>query len=142
MVLIESEPPTAAWAEHMLDAFRELEVFVGDPERMAEQPEIYQRMEATARTLNGTTTAGADVVAPAGLMTADEVAAVDVPMLFVVGGRSKLHAHLSTVLPMLSRCAVEVIADRDHMLLVQAPQQVSAAMVPWLGSFVGTAVVS
>ncbi len=37
---------------------------------------------------------------------------------------------------------VEVIPDHDHMLLVQAPQQVCAAILPWLGSFVGTAAVS
>jgi pimeloyl-ACP methyl ester carboxylesterase len=140
LAVIESEPPTAAWAARTVDGLREVALHVGDPARMAVQPELVQKMSATARSLADTTTVTTDIVAPSGLMTADQVAALDVPMLLIVGGRSELHGHLSTVLPMLRRCTVEVIADNDHLLLITAPDQVCAALVPWLAARSAVAV--
>ena len=132
MVVIESEPPTAAWAARTVDGLREVASYLGDPARMETQPELFQKMSASARALADTTTVTTDIVRPECLMSTVDVSTVDVPVLLVVGGASELHGHLSSVLSMLPGATVEVIPDNDHLLLISAPEKVCAAMLPWL----------
>lgn len=132
MVVIESEPPTAEWAARTVAGLSQVASYLDEPARMATQPELFQKMSASARNLAENTTVTTDIVRADGLMSPADVSTVDVPLLMVVGGRSELHGHLSSVLSMLPGATVEVIPDNDHLLLISAPEQVCAAMIPWL----------
>lgn len=128
LVAIESEPPTVPWVGRISRVLRDLTV-----ESPADRhPELTRKLVASGRDLTSSTTLGADIVDPTGLMTAEEIAAVDVPVLLVVGGRSDLHGTLSTLLPTLRRCTVEVVPDQGHLVLVTATERVRAAVLPWL----------
>jgi pimeloyl-ACP methyl ester carboxylesterase len=141
MIVIDSEPPTTAWAEHMLDELRKASAYIYEPEVIAKEPPLFRKMSAQARTMADNTTLGADLVAPASLMTPDEVAAIDVPLLLVVAGAGRLRKRLDTVLPMLPPCAVEVVpGDDDHLILLTSPEKVCATILPWLADRLPAAV--
>ncbi|GAA0911471.1 alpha/beta hydrolase [Virgisporangium ochraceum] len=138
LVVIESEPPTAAWCTRIARVLHDVTRDDGDD--TDRHPELTRKLVASGRILTGTTTIGADVVRPEGLMTADEIRAVDAPVLLVVGGRSDLHGELAHLVPLLRRCTVEVVADQGHLVLVTAPDRVRAAVLPWLADRAAVAV--
>jgi pimeloyl-ACP methyl ester carboxylesterase len=139
LVVIESEPPTTAWAARIARVLHDV-TRDDDPDGTDRHPELTRRLVAAGRALTGTTTLGTDVLHPAGLMTAEEIAAIDVPLLLVVGGRSDLHGVLPHLLPLLARCTVEVIPDQGHLILVTATDRVRAAVLPWLADRLAVAV--
>jgi pimeloyl-ACP methyl ester carboxylesterase len=133
MVVIDSEPPTVAWAQHMLDELQKAAAYIYEPEVIGKEPPLFQKMSAQARKMADNTTLGADLVAPTPLMTAGEVAAIDVPLLLVVAGAGRLRKRLDMVVPMLPPCTVEVIpGDDDHLILLTSPEKVCATILPWL----------
>jgi pimeloyl-ACP methyl ester carboxylesterase len=138
LVVIESEPPTASWATRVGGVLRD--VTRPDAGAGPVHPELTRKLLASGRSLTATTTIGTDITHPAGLLTDDEIAAIDVPLLLVVGGRSDLHRELPRLRRLLPGCVVEVVPDHGHLVLVTAPDAVRAAVLPWLAGRLPVAV--
>jgi pimeloyl-ACP methyl ester carboxylesterase len=132
LVVIESEPPTGPWVTRISRVLRDVALpFDAAADR---HPELTRKLVAAGRDLTATTTLGADIVAPAGLMTSSEISAIVAPVLLVVGGSSDLHGELGSLVPLLRDATVEVVADQGHLVLVTATDRVRAAVLPWLAA--------
>ncbi|WNV86237.1 alpha/beta hydrolase [Umezawaea sp. Da 62-37] len=130
--VIESEPPTAAWARRTADGVAEVRASIADQEYVDAQDDLVRKMAAAAFRLDDTTTAYRDLLSPDGLLDHEDVGSVRVPLLLIIGGESALNSHAEEFLPALPHCRVRVIPGRDHMLLARAPDEVGRILLPWL----------
>ncbi|GLZ40429.1 alpha/beta hydrolase [Actinokineospora sp. NBRC 105648] len=132
VVVVESEPPTEAWAARTVEGLREVETAIVDEEYLAGETEIVRKMAAATRQFEAHTGATAELVDPRWLVDADRIAAIRPPVLLVVGGASDLSTRLDEFVPLLRDCTVAVIPDQEHMLLTYAPREVAEIALPWL----------
>ncbi|MEV0902876.1 alpha/beta hydrolase [Actinoplanes sp. NPDC049802] len=140
LIVIESEPPTVAWADRTADGLRDLSAHLNDPEEVARAelgalvPAMARRLTRKARELAVSTTLVEDVVDRTGLAAVYPPGWLRCPLLLIVGGESRLHARLDGIVGLLPPCDVVVVPGHHHQLLAFAPQQVAAAVLPWLAT--------
>ncbi len=132
LTIIESEPPTEAWARRTADGVRVVRSSIGDEEYVAGQTELVKKMAAAAARLDETTSVYRDLLDPDGLLGPEEIASIRHPMLLIIGGASDLHARTGEFLPLLPHCRVDVMPGQEHMLLTYAADQVGRFLMPWL----------
>jgi pimeloyl-ACP methyl ester carboxylesterase len=132
VVVIESEPPTPAWAQRTAAGMREVDTTMLDEAFMATQPDIVRKMADTVRQFEASTTVAAELFDPRWLLDTDRVRAITTPVRLVVGGDSDLAGRLEEFVPLLPDCTVTVVPGHGHMLFTSASQQVAAIVLPWL----------
>ncbi|CRK56362.1 hydrolase [Alloactinosynnema sp. L-07] len=134
LTVIESEPPTAAWAERTTAGLGKVETALLDRDYLTDQPEVVHKMALAREKMTTTTDAAADLVASEWLLDDEQVRSIKHPVLLVVGGDSDLAARLDAAPPLLTDCRVEVVPGHGHMLLSSAPREVGALVLPWLSN--------
>ncbi|MBW6436839.1 alpha/beta hydrolase [Actinoplanes hulinensis] len=140
LIVIESEPPTVAWADRATDGLRELSAHLSDAEEIARAelgalvPAMARRLTSRARELAVATTLVEDVIDRTGLVDVYPDGWLRCPLLLIVGGDSRLHSRLDSIVGLLPPCDVVVVPGQHHQLLAFAPQEVAAAVLPWLAA--------
>ncbi|GIG63448.1 alpha/beta hydrolase [Longispora fulva] len=149
LIVIESEPPTTAWAQRTAAGMREVEdlmlddaflngqpdlarVLTADKTFAARQPDVIAKMAATVHKLDADTHLMREITAPEGLLDAEQVRAIRHPVLLIVGGESDLSTRTSDFTPLLADCTRIVVPGHGHLLLTSAPREVADLVVPWL----------
>jgi pimeloyl-ACP methyl ester carboxylesterase len=149
LVVIESEPPTAAWAARTAAGMREVtelmrdgtlvtrrpdlaSVLTADETFAARQPEVIDKMAATTQKLATRTDLVHTIVASRWLLDEHQVRAIRQPVLLIVGGESDLSARTGEFVPLLANCTRVVVPGHGHLLLTSAPREVADRVLPWL----------
>lgn len=132
LVVIESEPPTPAWAQRTATDLRKVDTLIFDEAFMATQSEVVRKLAEATRTLNADASTSTEIVDPRWLLDEERIGSLTMPVLLVVGGESDLSARTDEFVPLLPDCAVAVVPEQNHMLLTTAPHQVNEIVLPWL----------
>jgi pimeloyl-ACP methyl ester carboxylesterase len=123
IVTIESAPPTGTWFGRMT---RRLALAAGT---LATLPDS-RRVRAAAALLTETTI-GTELPASV-LPDPSAFAAVDCPVLCLYGGDSAVKELATETERLLPQSKHVVVAGQKHTLLIKAPGQVRAEVLPWL----------
>ncbi|KJY43886.1 hypothetical protein VR41_01225 [Streptomyces sp. NRRL B-1568] len=135
VVLVESEPPTAAWAQKMSRLLAGSAHQLHDERTLPWIEERYGRHEArlvrwATRLLHHTTIARD--IAASRIPPADGWRTLDVPVLAVYGAGSDLAAMAPWLEGLLPRCRTVKVAGHGHSVLVGAPQTVGPLLLDWV----------
>ncbi|MGW7316921.1 alpha/beta fold hydrolase [Streptomyces sp. NPDC054854] len=138
MVVIESEPATAAWAVKL----------AGLLERVRHEMDVNEdaaldwiathhgghtaRLAKSAGRLVRDTTLARDIPASA-VLGDDDIRAIDCPVLAVYGADSDLAAQAPRMRSLLPHCATELLPGHRHSVLVEAPGRVRDLVLDWVG---------
>ncbi|MFI1968586.1 hypothetical protein BLA24_05885 [Streptomyces cinnamoneus] len=137
VVLVESEPPTAAWARKMGGLLAGSAYWLRDARTLPWIEETYGRHEArlarwSCRLLHDTTLA-ADIAASR-IPDADRWRSLDVPVLAVYGADSDLAPQGARLAALLPRCRTVTVPGHGHSVLVGSPGTVAALLLDRLGA--------
>ncbi|GLZ35967.1 alpha/beta hydrolase [Lentzea sp. NBRC 105346] len=133
LTVIESEPPTKAWARRTSAGFGKLDTVLLDEVFVRAQPRVLRRMAQSIMTA-GETSVAVDTVAPEWLISSDEIRKITCPVHLVVGGDSELSRHTEEFVPLLPDVTVNIVPGEEHMVLTSSPREVAALVVPWLAA--------
>ncbi|MGW1072073.1 alpha/beta fold hydrolase [Streptomyces sp. NPDC002537] len=137
IVVVESEPPTVAWAAKMST------LLAGSANRLRDEralPWIERtygrhaaRLVRRARPLLQGTTLAADVAASR-IPAEERWGKLDLPVLAVYGGTSDLAGTAPWLESLLPNCRTHQVAGHGHSVLVGDPRTVGSLMLDWLGA--------
>ena len=140
VTMIESEPPVAAWAEHMAaglaDAKSRLaeETVIGWIE--ANHGEHTARLSRNAARILATTTLAEDI--PRSRLIPDDLTAITCPLLAVFGDESGLSAQVPGLEAALADCRTAVLPEQGHSVLVERPAETRDLLLAWVREKSGT----
>ncbi|MFJ3840833.1 alpha/beta fold hydrolase [Streptomyces sp. NPDC054904] len=138
MVVIESEPATAAWAVKLAGLLERVrhEMHVNEDAALdwiaTHHGGHTARLAKSAGRLVRDTTLARDI--PASAVLGDEdIRAIHCPVLAVYGGDSDLAAQAPRMRSLLPHCATELLPGHRHSVLVEAPGRVRDLVLDWVG---------
>jgi pimeloyl-ACP methyl ester carboxylesterase len=135
IVAVESAPPTAAWFARMTGRLaRAAETLAGAEAMANSRPPPARRLRA-ASALLAETSVGEELPRSA-LPDPAALAAIDCPVLCLYGADSKVKELAPDTVRLLPRSRHVVVEGQKHTLLIKAPDQVRAAVLPWLAASV------
>jgi pimeloyl-ACP methyl ester carboxylesterase len=133
--LVEAHPAFAGWGDEMVDDLEDLVEGFDDPgvrEQLASTaPRSLRRMVATCEELIGRSTMPEDLLASR-LTTPDDLAALTCPTLLAYGESSDILDRARTLDAAIPHSELHVVEGCSHALLMEAPAEVEARLVPWL----------
>ncbi|UQU65542.1 alpha/beta hydrolase [Couchioplanes caeruleus] len=132
---IESAPPTGEWFARMARRLARAAETLADADAVtASRPLVARRMQAAsallAQTSIGEELPASDLPDPAAL------AAIDCPVLCLYGGESAVKELATATERLLPQSKHVVVPGQKHTLLIKAPDQVRAEVLPWLATHV------
>ncbi len=135
VLMVESEPPTDAWAQKMSGLLAGSAYQLHDERTLPWIEETYGRHEArlvrwSMRLLHGTSIAE-DIAAS---RIPDEAAwrALDVPVLAMYGANSDLAEMADWLCELLPRCRTHTVDGHGHSVLVGTPETVGPLLLDWV----------
>jgi pimeloyl-ACP methyl ester carboxylesterase len=133
--LVEAHPAFAGWGDEMVDDLEDLVEGFDDPgvrEQLASTaPRSLRRMVATCEELIGRSTMPEDLLASR-LTTPDDLAALTCPTLLAYGESSDILDRARTLAAAIPHSELHIVEGCSHALLMEAPAEVEAVLVPWL----------
>jgi pimeloyl-ACP methyl ester carboxylesterase len=133
--LVEAHPAFTGWGDEMVDDLEELVEGFDDPgvrEQLASTaPRTLRRMVATCEDLVGRSTMPDDLLGSR-LTTPQDLAALACPTLLLYGESSDILDRARGLAAAIPRSELHVIEGCSHALLMEAPAEVEARLVPWL----------
>lgn len=137
VLVVESEPPTPAWAGKLSGILADAARRLRDERALPWLAEHYGGHEArlgrrSCPLLHGTT--AAEDIAASRVPAEDRWRTLDVPVLAVYGGASDLAETAPRLESLLPDCRTVRVDGYGHSVLVEAPRTVAAILVDWLGS--------
>ncbi|MFI9723351.1 alpha/beta fold hydrolase [Streptomyces sp. NPDC052396] len=135
VLVVESEPPTVAWAAKMSALLAGSAHQLRDPRTLPWIERTYGRHEArlvrwACPLLHGTTIA--EDIAASRIPNEERWRTLDVPVLAVYGDTSDLAAMADWLESLLPDCRTRRIAGHGHSVLVGTPRTVGPLMLDWL----------
>ncbi|WP_327356651.1 alpha/beta fold hydrolase [Streptomyces sp. NBC_01304] len=135
VLMVESEPPTAAWAQKMSGLLAGSAYKLHDERTLPWIEETYGRHEArlvrwAMRLLHGTSVA--EDIAASRIPDEDRWRALDVPVLAVYGAESDLAEMAPWLESLLPRCRTLEVEGHGHSVLVGTPQTVGPLLLDWV----------
>ncbi|MBC2876475.1 MULTISPECIES: alpha/beta fold hydrolase [Streptomyces] len=135
LVVVESEPPTAAWAAKMSGILADSAGSLHDARALPWIERNYGRHSARlvrqARPLLRETTIAADIAASR-IPTEERWRELDLPVLAVYGSTSDLAGTAPWLESLLPDCRTHRIAGHGHSVLVNAPRAVGTLLLDWI----------
>ncbi|MFJ3950907.1 alpha/beta fold hydrolase [Streptomyces libani] len=133
--LVESEPPTGAWARKMADSLGSGVVELARESLYPELAEKYsthvsRRVKSIARLLHSCTLS--EEIPASRVMEEAEIRSVRCPVLAVYGSESELAPQEGWLKSLLPHCRTATIPDQEHSILTGATQQVSDLVMAWI----------
>ncbi|GAA4524706.1 alpha/beta fold hydrolase [Amycolatopsis samaneae] len=135
IVCIESEPATALWADKMTRILDHTVRFLQVEESFAWIEANYsahhRRLARMAAERISSTTMAEDV--PRGpLLTAEQVAAIDCPVLSILGSHGYQSDDLEALTSLLPRGELHVFEGQGHSVLVEQHREVRELLLDWI----------
>lgn len=137
LMVVESEPPTAAWAVKMST------LLAGSASRLRDERSLpwiegtygwhAARLVSRARPLLQGTTIAADI-AVSRIPAEERWRELDLPVLAVYGGTSDLADMAPWLESLLPDCRTHQVAGHGHSVLVGDPRTVGTLMLDWIGA--------
>ncbi|WP_423832734.1 alpha/beta fold hydrolase [Streptomyces manipurensis] len=138
MVVVESEPATAAWAVKLaglLDRVRR-EMSVNEDGALAWIATHHgghtARLAKSAGRLVRDTTLARDIPASA-VLDDDDIRAIGCPVLALYGADSDLADQAPRMRALLPHCETQLLPGHRHSVLVEAPDRVRTLVLDWVG---------
>ncbi|MEV4707490.1 alpha/beta hydrolase [Actinoplanes sp. NPDC049316] len=135
IVTIESAPPTGEWFTRMARRLARVTETLADADAVAASRPLMARRMRDASALLAQTSIGEELPASA-LPDAAAFAAVDCPVLCLYGGESAVKELATATERLLPQSKHVVVPGQKHTLLIKAPDQVRAEVLPWLATHV------
>ncbi|QGV82345.1 alpha/beta fold hydrolase [Streptomyces ficellus] len=141
LVVVESEPATAAWAAKLARLLERVHHEMSRDESAAldwiaaHQGDHTARLAKSAGRLVRDTTIARDIPASPVLDDA-QIRAIRCPVLALYGAESDLAEQAPRLRALLPRCTTEVVPGLRHSVLVEAPGRVRDAVLDWVGRHV------
>ncbi|MCX4784364.1 alpha/beta fold hydrolase [Streptomyces sp. NBC_01264] len=138
MVVIESEPATAAWAAKLSGLLERVrhEMSVNEDAALdwiaAHHGGHTARLAKSAGRLVRDTTLARDIPGSA-VLDDDDIRAIHSPVLALYGADSDLAAQAPAMRSLLPHCVTELLPGHRHSVLVEAPQRVRDLVLDWVG---------
>ncbi|OKK16035.1 hydrolase [Streptomyces sp. CB00455] len=138
MVVIESEPATAAWAAKLAGLLERVrhEMSVNEGAALdwiaAHHGGHTARLAKSAGRLVRDTTLAHDIPAST-VLGDDDIRAIRCPVLALYGADSDLAAQAPRMRSLLPRCVTESLPGHRHSVLVEAPGRVRDLVLDWIG---------
>ncbi|MFD3546789.1 alpha/beta fold hydrolase [Streptomyces sp. NPDC058655] len=138
MVVIESEPATAAWAAKLAGLLERVrhEMSVNEDAALdwiaAHHGGHTARLAKSAGRLVRDTTLARDIPASA-VLGDDDIRAIRCPVLALYGADSDLAAQAPGMRALLPHCVTELLPGHRHSVLVEAPGRVRDLVLDWIG---------
>jgi 3-oxoadipate enol-lactonase len=135
VVMIESEPATAAWSHKLESLLGRATGHLDDPDTLRWITEHHGRhtsrlAKAAGHRLHATTMAR-DI--PSGpLLSEDEIRSVLCPVMAILGSESDLVDQSDVMASLLCRCRRVIVPDHAHSVLVEAPRTVRDLLLEWI----------
>ncbi|WP_116209508.1 alpha/beta fold hydrolase [Streptomyces olivoreticuli] len=137
LLVVESEPPTAAWAAKMSALLADTAHRLRDERSLPWLEHTYGRHEARharrARPLLRGTTIAADIAASR-IPAEERWRDLDLPVLAVYGSTSDLADMAPWLESLLPNCRTHRVAGHGHSVLVGDPRTVGSLMLDWIGA--------
>ncbi|MEX2981095.1 alpha/beta fold hydrolase [Streptomyces sp. C36] len=135
LLVVESEPPTAAWAAKVSRLLADSATDLRDEEALPRIERTNGRHEArlarqACPLLHGTTIA--EDIAASRIPAEERWRALDLPVLAVYGDTSDLAGTAPWLESLLPDCRTHHVAGHGHYVLVNAPRAVGALMLDWV----------
>ncbi|MFE0175804.1 alpha/beta fold hydrolase [Streptomyces sp. NPDC059002] len=135
VLMVESEPPTAAWAEKMSGLLAGSAYKLRDERTLPWIEETYGRHEArlvrwAQRILHGTSIA--EDIAASRIPDEERWRALDIPVLAVYGADSDLADMAPWLTGLLPRCRTLNVEGHGHSVLVGTPETVGSLLLDWV----------
>jgi pimeloyl-ACP methyl ester carboxylesterase len=133
IVTVESAPPTEAWFRRMARRLARAAETLADAESVVNSRPLMARKVRDTTALLAQTTVGEEL--PASTLPApDRIAAIDCPVLCLYGSESAVQELIPATERLLPQSRHIVVEGQKHTLLIKAPDQVQAAVLPWLSA--------
>ena len=133
IVSVESAPPTGAWFARMARRLARAADTLADADAVANSRPMLARRFRDASTLLTETTIAEELPASP-LPDPAAFAAITCPVLCLYGGESAVQELVPQTERLLPQSKHVVVADQKHTLLIKAPDQVRAEVLPWLAA--------
>lgn len=131
IVTIESAPPTAAWFARMTHSLARAAETLANADAVANSMPMFARRVRAMSALLETTDIGVELPRSV-LPTVPALEAIDCPVLCLYGSRSAVKDLIPETERMLPQSQHVVVDGHKHTLLIDAPEQVQAQILPWL----------
>ncbi|MFC7309040.1 alpha/beta fold hydrolase [Streptomyces monticola] len=136
VLMVESEPPTDAWAKKMSGLLAGSAYQLHDERTLPWIEETYGRHEArlvrwAMRLLHGTSVA--EDIAASRIPAEDRWHGLDVPVLALYGANSDLADMAPWLESLLPRCRTLKVSGHGHSVLVGTPETVGPLLLDWVG---------
>ncbi|MFI5493023.1 alpha/beta fold hydrolase [Actinoplanes sp. NPDC051859] len=135
IVAIESAPPTAAWFARMAQRLSRAAETLADAEAVATSRPLLARRLRDASALLSSTDLGEELPASP-LPHPSRFAAITCPVLCLYGGDSVVKELTAETERLVPQSKHVVVVGQKHTLLIKAPDQVRAEVLPWLATCV------
>jgi len=134
VTMIESEPPVAEWTRHMADGLADAKDQLRHEEVIGWIKDNHgahtARLSRGASRILQTTTLAEDV--PSGRVIADDLSAINCPLLAIFGDESGLSAQVPALETKLDRCRTVVLPDQGHSVLVERTEDTRDILLAWV----------
>jgi pimeloyl-ACP methyl ester carboxylesterase len=135
IVTIESAPPTGTWFARMARRLARAAETLGDAEAVVNSRPLMARRVRDASALLAQTSLGSEL--PESVLPSPElIAGIDCPVLCLYGAESAVKELIPETERLLPQSRHVVVEGQKHTLLIKAPDQVRAELLPWLVSSV------
>ncbi|MEV6597414.1 alpha/beta hydrolase [Actinoplanes sp. NPDC051346] len=135
IVAIESAPPTSAWFARMARRLARAAETLADAEAVASSRPLLARRLRAASALLADTDIGEELPAST-LPDPSAFTAITCPVLCLYGGDSAVKELAGQTQRLVPQSKHVVVAGQKHTLLIKAPDQVRAEVLPWLATCV------
>ncbi|GAB1643162.1 alpha/beta fold hydrolase [Krasilnikovia sp. MM14-A1259] len=133
IVAVESAPPTAAWFGRMARRLARAAETLADADSVAHSRPLMARRVRDASALLADTTVGQELPASA-LPDPARLAAIACPVLCLYGAESAVKDLAPLTQRLMPQSGHVIVDGQKHTLLVKAPDQVRAHVLPWLAA--------
>ena len=135
IVTIESAPPTGEWFARMARRLARAAETLADADAVANSRPLVARRMRAASALLAETSIGEELPAST-LPDPAALAAIDCPVLCLYGGDSAVKELAPATRRLLPQSKHVVVPGQKHTVLIKAPGQVRAEVLPWLATHV------
>ena len=135
IVAIESAPPTADWFYRMGSKLARVAETLADAEAVANSRPLVARRVRAASQLLAQTSVGAELPMSV-LPDPDLIAEIRCPVLCLYGAESAVQELIGETERLLPQSRHVIVEGQRHTLLIKAPDQVQAHVLPWLSTSV------
>jgi pimeloyl-ACP methyl ester carboxylesterase len=133
LVTIESGPPTAAWFARMTRSLARAAETLANADAVVNSLPLFARRVRAMSMLLASTDIGLELPQSV-LPTVSALAAIDCPVLCLYGARSAVKDLIPETERLLPQSRHVVVDGQKHTLLIDAPEQVQAQILPWLSA--------